>query len=289
MTLPFTYATAPDQHTAVLGVKLAYRSLGVTQGVPLLLNTHFRGTMDHWDPVFLDSIAAKRHVILFDNAGVGRSEGEVPLTYAGWAKYGSGLMAALGIEQYDVFGFSMGGFVAQLIALEDPLHVRRLILAGTGPSAGDGVMGSAPGPFEELLSASDEQSNHAAFVKHFFSHSAAKQQKGEQWWERMTHARSNRSDYVGAEGTRCQVSALQRFFSPEHAAEGTYDRLDQIKIPVLIANGSNDVLIATDNSIVLWRRLINAPTHLHLYPDSGHGFLDEFSEHFSQLINDFLE
>jgi pimeloyl-ACP methyl ester carboxylesterase len=107
-----TQQTAITQYVDVKGIKVAYRLFGATSGIPLLFNQHFRGTMDHWDLLLINLIAKSRPVLLFDSYGVGKSGGEVPETFAGWAEVAINLVKALGIKQVDVFGFSMGGMAA---------------------------------------------------------------------------------------------------------------------------------------------------------------------------------
>lgn len=137
--------------------------------------------------------------------------------------------------------------------------------------------------------AATEEETRTALKWTFFPHSDKKQDVAEQWWQRMTQARPDRAPLLGPAGVQNQIAAVQRFISEDHRDEGTYDRLDQIKIPVLVANGSHDLLVDTENSYVLWKRLVNADAHLHLYPDSGHGFLNQYHEHFSNLVNVFLD
>jgi len=284
-----TYETAENKFVTVHGLRHAYRLFGQTHGVPLFLHPHFRGNMDFWDPGFINPLAAKRPILLIDSTGVGRSEGEVPTKFSDWAQVVIDVAETLGIKQLDILGFSMGGFVVQLMALQAPRLVRKLIVTGSGPSAGEGLLGTDPEYFTQVAGASTDEEARKAFKWTFFSHSDKKQQVGEEWWQRMTGARKDRAPLLGPEGVQNQVAALQRFFSEEHRDEGSFDRLDQIKIPVLVANGSNDLLVATENSYVLWKRLVNADAHLHLYPDSGHGFLDEYHVHFSNLVNVFLD
>ncbi|KAJ8098585.1 Alpha/Beta hydrolase protein [Lipomyces tetrasporus] len=278
-----------DQFIDVKGVRYAYRYFGAATEIPLVFNIHFRGTVDHWDPDFINPIASTRPVILIDNSGVGRSSGEIPESYAGWAKNIVDVIEALGIKQVDVFGFSMGGFVAQLIALNAPHLVRKLILAGTGPSAGPDVKNGEPEYLGLLSNAATEEENHNAFLKTFYSPSDKKQALAELWWKRMTSARTDRVDYVGPDGTQRQLAAAVKWLGGEFREEGSYDRLDQIKIPVFIANGSNDLLIPTVNSWVLWKKMVNADAHLHLFPDSGHGFLNEYADIFSKQVISFLD
>jgi pimeloyl-ACP methyl ester carboxylesterase len=286
-----TYGTAEPQYVEVNGTRFAYLRFGSTAktDVPLVFLQHFRGTFDHWDPELIDPIAAERPLILIDNSGVGKSSGTVPGTYAEWAWNVIAVVKALNIPQIDLLGFSMGGFVAQMTALNAPTVVRKLVLAGTGPSAGEGVEGGDPLVTQRLATASNEQEARDAFLTAFYSLTAKKQALGDTWWRRMNAARSNRSDYVGSEGTNAQIGAVIRWGNRDFASEGSYDRLHELKIPVLVANGDNDVLIPTVNSWVIFKKLANADAHLHLFPDVGHGFLNEYADQFSKLINVFLD
>ena len=285
-----TYATAEPKFVEANGIRFAYLRFGSTSSVtkvPLVCLQHFRGTFDHWDPELIDPIATAREVILIDNSGVGKSGGAVATTYAGWAENVIHIVKALGLGQIDLFGFSMGGFAAQMVALNHPDFIRRLILGGTGPSAGEGLEAGDSDAFKRLATASNDDEEHDGFLSAFYSLTNKKQDTGNTWWSRMTTARSNRSDYLGAEGTGAQIAAVMRWNDREYASEGSYDRLSEIKIPVLVANGDNDILVPTVNSWVMFRRLSDA--HLHLYPDTGHGFLNEYAAHFSGLINQFLD
>jgi pimeloyl-ACP methyl ester carboxylesterase len=255
----------------------------------LVFLQHFRGTFDHWDPELIDPIAAVREVILIDNSGVGKSGGTIPRTYAGWADNVVHIIKALNLPQVDLLGFSMGGFVAQMVTLNNPSLVRRLILAGTGPSAGDGVEGGDMAATTRLATASNSDEAREAFLGAFYSLTPEKQALGDQWWKRLGASRPHRSDYVGPEGTHAQVAAVMRWNDAEFASEGSYNRLHEIKIPVLVANGDDDILIPTVNSWVLFKQLKNADAHLHIYPDVGHGFLNEYAHQFSSLINHFLD
>jgi len=285
-----TYETAETKYIDVKGVKFAYRYFGASSGkLPLVFNIHFRGTMDHWDPAFINPIAKVRPVILIDNSGVGSSGGEVPESFPGWAENIINVVEALGLKKVDVLGFSMGGFAAQLIALNAPHLVRKLIIAGSGTSQGEGIESGDPQWFTMLATAATEEEHHKGFVKTFYSHSDKKQAVGEEWWKRMTSARSDRSHYLGPEGSQRQIASFMRWAGGDFREEAGYDRLDQIKIPVLVANGSNDLLAPTVNSWILYKRLVNSDAHLHLFPDSGHGFLNEYADQFSRMVNEFLD
>ena len=125
-----THQTAPTQFTEVNGIRFAYRRFGKPNGVPLVFNQHYTGTMDHWDPAVTDGFAKSREVILFNNAGVSSSSGEVPATFADMGANAVAFIKALGLAKVDVLGFSIGGFVAQEITLAAPDLVRRLVLVG---------------------------------------------------------------------------------------------------------------------------------------------------------------
>src|SRR5882757_2810314 len=143
MTQP-THQTAPTRLVDAAGVRFAYRRFGKPGGVPLVLNMHFTGTMDHWDPLVTDGLAANREVILFDNAGVSASSGTVPTSAEEMAANAAFFIEALGLPQVDVLGFSLGGMVAQALALLKTSMVRRLVLVGTGPRGGEGMATLTP-------------------------------------------------------------------------------------------------------------------------------------------------
>jgi pimeloyl-ACP methyl ester carboxylesterase len=246
-----TYATARDQYITIKGTRYAYRSFGRLDGVPLFLHIHFRGTMDHWDPKFIDPLAEARPILLLDSAGIGRSEGEIPLTYAGWAEVVIDFLLALRVQQADIFGFSMGGCTAQMIALNAPQGlVRRLILAGTIPSVGEGVVRAELGPYNKLRSAVTKEEQLEAFLISFFGPSENSQAAGKASFERIQNARADRVDYVDVETCKRQGTASRNFQSPEKVAEGSYNRFHELKMPVLIANGrrESDHFLGADHS-----------------------------------------
>ena len=115
-------------------VSFAYRSLGTPGATPLILVNRFRGTMDEWDPAFLDRLALARHVIIFDNVGVARTNGTASQRLTGWADGTADFIAALGFTQVDVLGFSFGGLVAQELTLQHPQLVRHQERIGCFPT-----------------------------------------------------------------------------------------------------------------------------------------------------------
>src|SRR5712672_1848669 len=139
-----THQTAPTRFVEANGIRFAYRRFGKPGGVPIVFNQHYIGTMDYWDPAVTDGLARDREVILFNNAGVSSSSGEVPTTIEEMGANAIAFIKALGLKQVDVLGFSIGGFVAQEIALQAPDLVRRLIVDGTGPRGGQGMATLTP-------------------------------------------------------------------------------------------------------------------------------------------------
>src|SRR5689334_17846293 len=131
---------APTEFLDVNDQRYAYRRFGKGSGPPLLFLQHFTGTLDNWDPAVTDPLAAGREVILFDNAGVGRSTGEVPDTIAGMARHPMAFLDGLGIPTCDVFGYSLGGMIALQMAQDRPSIFRRMILVGTAPRGGEDIM-----------------------------------------------------------------------------------------------------------------------------------------------------
>lgn len=216
---------------------LGNRSLIPAEFPDLAYSAIHRGTMDHWDPALLNPIAAARTVFIMDNAGVGRSGGQVADSFDDWAQHAIDVIAAVGHRQIDLMGFSMGGCAAQIVTLRAPHLVRRLILAGTIPSIGDGVEQADLGPFMQLRAASTEEEQKKAFLDTFFEKSQTSRNAGLESWQRIVSARKNRVGYVGPEGAKRQGIAFAKFMTPKLAKAGSYDRFSEIRIPVLIANG----------------------------------------------------
>ncbi|KAF2815891.1 alpha/beta-hydrolase [Mytilinidion resinicola] len=290
-----TQQTAPTLYLETNGHKYAYRYFGPASSPhpPLMFLQHFRGTMDHWDPELINPLAIHRPILLFDNAGVGKSSGIVADSFSGWAAHVVAFLDAflptINRTNVDLLGFSMGGMAAQMVALDTPRLVRKLVLAGTGVSWGPDVEGGDSSNVMLLASAVTDAEEKAAFLKTFYSPSAEKQARGAQWWERMNQRQlDGRSPYVDVEGSQRQLAAVGKWLNPEtDPSEASYTRLGQLTIPVLVANGDNDVLIPSHNSWVLSQRIKTAT--LIIYPDVGHGFLNEQAEMFGKHVELFLD
>ncbi len=279
-----THHTAPTRFVEANGTRYAYRRFGKAGGVPLVMNMHFTGTMDHWDPLVTDGLAAGREVILWNNAGISSTSGEVPGTIEGMAQHQAAFIRALGLAQVDVLGFSMGGTVAQALAQAAPELVRRLVLVGTGPRHGEGMATLTP-EAQEIFGATYAEPDHL-WLRVMFSPSAKSQAAGRAFLQRFRLRREGRDPEVNDKVAPAQVAALGLWGAAAAPGEPPYDYLRAITQPTLVVNGHDDVIIYTINSVHLQRHLPNA--HLILYPDANHGSLYQYPALFVKQVDDFL-
>jgi len=276
-----THQTAPTQFVEANGIRFAYRRFGNAAGMPLVFNQHFTGTMDHWDPAVIDGLAKEREVILFNNAGVSSSSGEVPTSIEGMAANAIAFIGALGLLKVDVLGFSIGGFVAQEIAGQAPGLVRKLILVGTGPRGGEGMSSLTP-EAQKVFGATYEEPDHLWLAVHF-TRSEASQAAGRDFLKRFRLRRENRDPEVNEKVAPAQLEALGKWGI---RFGGAYDYLKSIRQPTLVVNGGNDVIVYSVNSFILQQHLPNA--QLILYPDANHGSQYQYPERFVQQVSLFL-
>jgi pimeloyl-ACP methyl ester carboxylesterase len=277
-----TSSTAPTRFVDADRIRFAYRRFGNPAGTPIVLLQHFMGNLDNYDPAITDALAEGREVILTDNAGVGVSTGVAPETVARIARDAASLIDALDLERVDLFGFSMGGYVAQQIVVDRPELVRRLILVGTGPRGGDGMGQLAPDTAPLFGNVYDPQD--LMWLPIFFSPSEASQAEGRRFLERI-RARTEDRDAPVSEATVAAHLAAAREWGA--AAPASFAYLREITQPALVVNGSNDIVVPTINSYILQQNLPNA--ELILFPDSNHGSHFQFTEPFNRYVTDFLD
>src|SRR6266436_9891182 len=185
-----SHQTAPTQFVDAAGVRFAYRRFGKLGGVPLVFNMHFTGTMDHWDPLVTDGLAATREVILFDSAGISSTSGKVPASVEEMAANAAAFIKALGLAKVDLLGFSLGGLVAQELALAEPELVRRLILLGTGPRSGEGMASLTP-EAQKIFGAKYDPADEL-WLRVFFTPSRQSEAAGRKYLERQRARKQNR-------------------------------------------------------------------------------------------------
>jgi pimeloyl-ACP methyl ester carboxylesterase len=247
--------------------------------VPLVFLHHFTAVLDDWDPRVIDGIAAKRHVIMFDNRGVGGSGGSVPHTIDEMAADAVAFIRALGLDHVDLLGFSLGGGVAQVIALEHPELVRRVILAGTGPRGGGGI--------EKMPFIAGSAYTKAALTlrdpRHFlfFNRNAAGKRAASEYMARLKERTEDRDKRISMQARVAQLKAIRE------AGLGTPHDLSKITQPVFVVNGDNDVMVASSHSADVARRIPNSK--LTIYPDSGHGGVFQYHRDFVPAVLEFLE
>jgi pimeloyl-ACP methyl ester carboxylesterase len=280
----YTALTAPTLFVETNGIRFAYRRWGKRGRIPLVFNQHFTGNLDNWDPAVLDGLAKDREVVIFNNAGVASSTGEVPSTFAGMAKNAEAFIDVLGLKQIDLLGFSIGGMVAQQIVVDRPELVRKLILIGTAPrnhDAGNGqghitpetaaIFGAAYNPPENL------------WLKVFFTDSEASQAAGRAFLKRYLSRTENRDAPIDEKVAPAQIAAVGDWGSRPGER---FAYLKNIHQPTLVVSGNHDVIVYTVNSLHLVQNLPNA--RLILYPDSNHGSWYQNHEEFVFEANRFL-
>jgi pimeloyl-ACP methyl ester carboxylesterase len=248
--------TAVTRTVDVDGIPFAYREIGLTEGVPLVLLHHFTAVLDEWDPAVVDGLATRHRVVLVELRGVGGSGGTTPDSVEAMAADLAGVVRALGFDEVDLLGFSLGGMVAQAFVQREPALVRRMILAGTSPAGDAGPANILPVVQEAIQQAAD------AFLA------------------RLDERTADRDPAVTNETIGAQVTALAKW------EQGSSEGLAAVRQPVLVVNGDNDTMIPTISSFTLAAKLPNA--QLSIYPGAGHGALFQHHELFVEQALAFL-
>ena len=277
-SLATSYAKAPTKAVTAEGVTYAYRELGLKGGIPVVFFVHLAATLDNWDPRIIDPIAKTRHVITFDQPGVGASTGQVPDNIEAMADDAYTFIKALGFERIDVFSFSLGGMIAQDLALKHPDLVRKLVLTGTGPRGGkdiDKVLGTT---YWDILRATLTRSDPKEFL--FFNRNATGKPAAKAFMKRLQERTINRDKPISTRAFQTQLKAIQAF------GRSAPSDLSTLTYPTLIANGDNDRMVPSLLSTDLHRRIKGS--ELIIYPDSGHGGSFQYHAKFAPAAVEFL-
>ncbi|WP_319456460.1 MULTISPECIES: alpha/beta hydrolase [unclassified Mycobacterium] len=275
---PRTANSSPTMSVEVDGTRFAYREFGSSTGVPVVFLHHFTAVLDDWDPRVIDGIASQRRVITFDNRGIGGTQGRTPTTVSAMADDAIAFTRALGLEQVDLMGFSLGGFISQAIVTKKPALVRRIILAGTGPAGGDGVGNFSRRLIGDTLHGLLTLNDPKPYL--FFTRTANGKAAATAYMDRLKERTRDRVKRTSPRGVAAQLFAIHRW--------GAQDPMDlsSIEQPVLVANGEDDRMLPTRASFDLAHRLPNSS--LRIYPDSGHGGVFQCHEKFVPQVLEFL-
>jgi pimeloyl-ACP methyl ester carboxylesterase len=274
--------TAPTEFLRVKDETYAYRRIGGGFRRPLLCLQHFTGTLDNWDRAVTDPLGDGREVILFDSAGVGRSTGNVPTSVAGMVAHALAFLDGLCVTSCDVLGFSLGGMVAQQMALDRPSSIHRMILVGTAPRGGEDIMHLEKPSLARHLG-DPTLAGYAVLQKIFFAPTASSQAAGGAFIERLAERKKDLDTASGPDVAAAQMAAFREWEQPI----GTrFADLKSITHPTLVVNGIHDDMVPVSNSYRLAENLPNAV--LLVYPDSGHGSLFQFHDSFTRQAAAFL-
>ena len=274
------YSEAPNRRiVAANGIEYAYRQLG--QGdIPLVLLQHFRGNLDNWDPALIDAFATQHRIVTFDNVGVGGTTGKTPSSVEQMGRDAIEIMTAMGFDQVDLLGFSIGSFVAQEVALTRPSLVRRLVLASSAPKGASGMHGWAPSVIDAV---GGRQTNPEGVLAVFYTQTAASRTAGEQTLKRIFARTEHRDDATTWQTRLAQYDAVCEWGVPNHAI---LQRLGALKMPVFVANGDSDPMILPHYSYLLAGLI--PQSEVKIYPDSAHGFLFQHHQSFAADVEAFL-
>lgn len=274
-----SWKTVPTQTITAGGVDYTYREMGQQHGgTPVVFLVHLAAVLDNWDPRVMDGIAAKHHVIAFNNRGIGASSGSPAHSIEQMADDAISFIKAKGFAQVDLLGFSMGGMVAQEIVLKEPQLVRKMVLAGTGPAGGEGISSVAGVTFYDILRGFFTGQDPKQFL--FFTRTPGGIEAGKAFLARLQERTENRDTEISNSAFLAQLGALRAWGNKAPAD------LSVVKQPVLVVNGDNDRMVPTVNTHDLTKRLPNS--QLIIYPDAGHGGAFQFHDEFVRSTLEFL-
>jgi pimeloyl-ACP methyl ester carboxylesterase len=277
--LKLTWKDVPTRTITAGGVEFAYRELGTDNpGTPVVFLIHLAAVLDNWDPRVVDGFAANHRVITFDNRGVGASSGVPSASMEAMAKDAITFIKAMGLDQVDLFGFSMGGMIAQEIVLLEPQLVRKMIITGTGPAGGEGISQVARVTYLDMIRGWLTFQDPKQFL--FFTRTPAGIRAGKEFLQRLKERSESRDKAITVAALQAQLKALRRWGMKKPAD------LSKVHHPVLVANGDSDRMVPSKNTRDLAQRLPNS--ELIIYPDSGHGAVFQFHADFVPRALAFL-
>lgn len=273
------WTTVATQFISADGIHFAYREYGQHNGgTPVIFLNHLAAVLDNWDPRIIDGIAAKHHVVVFDNRGVGASTGKPAKSIEQMADDTITFIQAKGFKQVNLFGFSMGGMISQEIVLKQPQLIRKMILSGTGPAGGTGISTVGRISNWDLVRGMATRQDPKVYL--FFTRTDHGKAAAKEFVQRINERTENRDKEITISAYRAQLIALKKWGNKKPAD------LSIIQQPVLVANGDHDRMVPTVNTYDLAKRLPNSS--LIIYPDAGHGGVFQFHEDFVKQSLTFL-
>jgi pimeloyl-ACP methyl ester carboxylesterase len=278
MTPPTPYIGAATKFVTVAGTRFAFREVGPRGGVPLVLLNHWGAVLDNFDPAIVDGLAARHHVIALDYRGIGLSGGSAPLTIDEMARDTIAFIRALGHATVDLMGFSLGGMVAQDVVLKDQELVRKLILTGTGPAGGEGISKVGAVSWPLILKGLFTLRDPKTYL--FFTSTANGRSAAKAFIARTRERKTGRDKGPTPRAFLRQLKAIHAW------GRQLPQDLTLIRIPVLVANGDNDLMVPTPNSRDMARRIPGAK--LVIYEDAGHGGIFQYHAQFVPAALTFL-
>ncbi|MEM7637741.1 MAG: alpha/beta hydrolase [Pseudomonadota bacterium] len=272
------YATSLTRKVSVNGTDFTYRVTGSETDMPIVCLNHLAGNLDNWDPRVIDGLARRHKVIVFNNRGVASSKGKTPSTVDEMADDAIAFIKALGYDQVDILGFSLGGAVAQTAVLKEPGLFRKIILAGIGPKGGIGISDIPTMAYKNQLRALLSFNNVLTYL--FFTRTENGKAQAKAFLRRLKERTKQRDKSVSLGTFRKQLAAIS-----DYAAQRMPD-FSKLDHPVLVANGESDVMVPSVNSAHL--HLAIPGSKLILYKDAGHGGIFQHHDAFVQEALSFF-
>jgi pimeloyl-ACP methyl ester carboxylesterase len=265
------WKNVPTQSIKVNDVSFVYREMGQHNGgTPVVFLAHLAAVLDNWDPRIMDGLAARHHVIAFDNRGIGASSGSPSNSIEQMADDAITFIKAKGLRQVDLLGFSMGGMIAQEMVLKEPQLIRKMILAGTGPAGGEGISTVNGVANYDILRGLLTGQDPKQYL--FFTRTPNGIEAGKAFLARLNERAENRDKEISVAAYIAQLQALS-MWGPKSPVD-----LSAVRQPVLIVNGEADRMVPTQNTYDLAKRFPNST--LVIYPDAGHGGIFQFHSDF---------